>query len=181
MRTINQKAKKVFDALTAGMEQIGDHKKIENDPYMPLSIEVIDTYGPDEGIQISLCHYGKQNGDLMRDPEMIFIKALDGQYYPYYYRNDYVGIEQYSVEFAPDGMGIERYWKSLQRQQATFAGQWAQNLKEQGFIEALNKPTKEFKGDIRDFIGRDTTKQLEGAGLIKIEDNRLIAILPEVV
>jgi hypothetical protein len=30
----------------------------------------------------SLAHYYEQNGDLMRDPEMLFIQAEDGGYYP---------------------------------------------------------------------------------------------------
>ena len=46
-----------------GILTIKTHKKIENKSYMPLSIEWIS-----HNI-ISLCHYGEQNGDLMRDPE----------------------------------------------------------------------------------------------------------------
>jgi len=138
MRAINQDARKVLDKLTAGLNCVGDHRKIENSPYMPLSIEVIGRFGRDEGLEISVCHYGEQNGDLMRDPEMIFIKPPNGNYYPYYFRNDYLGKEEYSAEFAPDGSGIESYRPRLQRQHAIFAGQWAANLKEQGFIEASN-------------------------------------------
>lgn len=169
MKAVNQKAKAVFDKLTAGMKNVGIHRKIENGAYMPLSIEVIDTYGRDEGLEISICHYGEQNGDLMRDPEMIFI-YVGGQYYPYYYRNDYIAKEEYSAEFNPNGEGIQRYWKSLQRQHAVFAGQWAQNLKDQGFIEAMNKPSKEFKGSASDFLrenmGEELYKQATNSGLL---------------
>ena len=47
------------------------HIKIENPPYMPLTIEGIGT-GPRKLPAVSVTHYGEQNGDLMRDPEMCF-------------------------------------------------------------------------------------------------------------
>jgi hypothetical protein len=45
------------------------HLKIENGSWMPLVIEGIGP-GPDGLPAISVCHYGEQNGDAMRDPEM---------------------------------------------------------------------------------------------------------------
>jgi hypothetical protein len=48
---------------------------------------------------ISVAHYGEQNGDLMRDPEMCFELSLPfgGKLTldPFYWRNDYLGIEQW--------------------------------------------------------------------------------------
>ena len=63
---------------------------------MPLSIEDI---GPSaEGHRlISLCHYGEQNGDLMRDPDMVFqiLDLGDGSIAePISFRNDYMGLYQ---------------------------------------------------------------------------------------
>lgn len=46
--------------------------KIENPPFMALVIEATDESGPCGLPAISVCHYGEQNGDLMRDPEMCF-------------------------------------------------------------------------------------------------------------
>ena len=43
--------------------------------------------------ELPVTHYGEQNGDLMRDPEMCF-EIRDGELDPYFYRNDYVGVEQ---------------------------------------------------------------------------------------
>ena len=68
--------------------------KIENTPYMALVIEAIEE-GPSGLPTVSVTHYGEQNGDLMRDPEMCF-GLRDGELDPYYYRNDYVGVEQWS-------------------------------------------------------------------------------------
>ena len=39
---------------------------------MALVIEATDESGPSGLPAISVAHYGEQNGDLMRDPEMCF-------------------------------------------------------------------------------------------------------------
>ena len=39
--------------------------------FMPLSVEDIGQ-SADANRLISICHYGEQNGDLMRDPDMVF-------------------------------------------------------------------------------------------------------------
>ena len=55
---------------------------------MPIHIEIIEK--TDKYTHISLAHYGQQNGDAMRDPEMIIALHKESQQFvPYYYRNDY--------------------------------------------------------------------------------------------
>ncbi len=49
----------------------GFHIRIENEPWMTLIIEDTQERGPNGLPAISVAHYGEQNGDLMRDPEMI--------------------------------------------------------------------------------------------------------------
>jgi hypothetical protein len=44
--------------------------KIEHPPYMVLVMEATPEPGPLRLPAISIAHYGEQNGDLMRDPEM---------------------------------------------------------------------------------------------------------------
>jgi hypothetical protein len=40
--------------------------------YIPLSLEEIGS--SEDGQQlVSRCHYGEQTGDLMRDPDMVFL------------------------------------------------------------------------------------------------------------
>ncbi len=41
--------------------------KIPNPPYMTLTVENIGP-GPRNLPALSICHYGEQNGDAMRDP-----------------------------------------------------------------------------------------------------------------
>jgi hypothetical protein len=50
--------------------------KIENPPYTALVIEATPEPGPLGTLAISVAHYGEQNGDLMRDPEMCFELCL---------------------------------------------------------------------------------------------------------
>jgi len=60
---------KIFPDLE-GMD-VGGHQKIENKPYMPLSMDVLaDT---EYGRVISIAHNYVQNGDLMADPDMQFL------------------------------------------------------------------------------------------------------------
>jgi hypothetical protein len=46
--------------------------RIENPPYLPLSIEALGESGPCGLAALSVAHYSERNGDLMRDPEMCF-------------------------------------------------------------------------------------------------------------
>ena len=74
--------------------------RIDNPPFMPLCIEAVDESGPC-GLP---AHYGEQNGDAMRDPEMLFELGLSGGVHlnPFDWRNRYAGVEQWS-RFIQDG------------------------------------------------------------------------------
>jgi hypothetical protein len=84
----------------AGGWHPGLYLKIDNPPYMELVIEAVAESGPMGLPALSVAHYGEQNGDLMRDPEMCFelCGPIGGgvQLDPFYWRNDYIAIEQWS-------------------------------------------------------------------------------------
>lgn len=113
--------------------------KIENPPYLALVVEAVSEPGPFNLPALSLAHYGEQNGDLMRAPEMCF-ELSKPPLSPlvlsvYYYRNDYLGVEQYSryrddcnYVFVPD----------LYEQHETFARLWDRNLGDQRFLDAFS-------------------------------------------
>lgn len=109
--------------------------RIRSGSFMPLSIEDI---GPDgEGRrQISICHYGEQNGDLMRDPEMVFA-FHDWETFmaaePISYRNDYMGIDQECYICDQDGKRLQ-VRPDLKAQFKAFAQTWFRNLRAQGFF-----------------------------------------------
>ena len=122
----------------AGEQEPGFHLHIDNPPWMPLDIEDILTSGPQGLPTISVAHYGKQNGDPMRDPEMLFEVRRDGSeiiFDPYYWRNDYLGIERYS-SFRYDEQNLFTI-PGLKRQHEQFARTWDANLRAQGFYEAF--------------------------------------------
>lgn len=102
-----------------------DHVRIENEGYMPLVVEKLWFD------QVSLCHYGEQNGDPMRDPEVVFL--VEGEKAkPVYFRNDYIGVEHATVE---DHFGDVPVKPRLQKDLESFCRMWWNNIREQGFFE----------------------------------------------
>ena len=122
----------------AGGWHHGLNLKIENTPYMALVIESTDESGPCGLPALSVCHYGEQNGDLMRDPEMCFELgfAVGAHLTPFYFRNDSLGVEQFSRTIDGDHYVFVR---DLYDQHEKFAGLWDKNLSQQGFVEALDR------------------------------------------
>jgi hypothetical protein len=116
----------------AGGWHPGLYLKIDNPPYMELVIEAMDEPGPCGLPSISVAHYGEQNGDAMRDPEMCFEFGLAGGPHlnPFYWRNDYVAIEQWS-RFIREGNYC--FQTQLHAQHESFAKTWDKNLRQQGF------------------------------------------------
>jgi hypothetical protein len=110
--------------------------KIENPPYLPLVIEAVDESGPLGLPALSVAHYGEQNGDAMRDPEMCFEIGYAGGAHliPYYWRNDYFALEQVSRAVVNDHYIA---LLQLQEQHESFAKTWDNNLRLQGFEEAF--------------------------------------------
>jgi len=128
MKAIGPRAKKVMDALTVNCPNLCDHDKFHTAPYMDVVVEHIGHCNL--GALYSIAHYYEQEGDLMRDPEMRFIKGGDGEYYPYYYRLDGLGIEQETVTWDREG-NVDKMYPEQQRAQAAFANEWMRNIKEQ--------------------------------------------------
>ena len=128
----------------AGGWHPGLYLKIDNLPYMELVIEAMDESGPMGLPAISVAHYGEQNGDLMRDPEMCFELGLAGGAHldPWYWRNDYVAVEQWSRNIVRDHYV---YLVQLHEQHVRFAQTWDNNLRLQGFAEVFN-PHKHIRG-----------------------------------
>ena len=71
----------------AGGWHPGLYLNIDNPPYMALVIEAMDESGPCGLPAISVAHYGEQNGDAMRDPEMCFELGMAGGLSPSWHRS----------------------------------------------------------------------------------------------
>ena len=103
--------------------------------YMPLSVEEIGSSGDGDRL-VSLCHYGEQNGDLMRDPDIVFLfhNGPDGAAAePVSFRNDYLGLSQDVYRYDETGKRTQVV-TSLKQDLMEFAESWFANLKDQGFF-----------------------------------------------
>ncbi len=98
---------------------------------MRLVIEHIGT-GPRGGELVSVAHFGEQNCDLIRDPEIVF-EAAAGQWQPVSIQQDYVGGYREVVIVGEDGKIYVR--PAEVRDIASFARIWNRNLKYQGFVD----------------------------------------------
>lgn len=133
---ISPKAYEVFKYLAdlARMDE-GHAAKIDNAPgFMPVFVEIIFPISEGEE-QISIAHYGEENGDLMRDPEMIFFHdRKEGKAYPMEYRNDYGGTLEVSIKDDLNGRP-KMVNRERQKQHASFADLWMKNIKAQQRIK----------------------------------------------
>lgn len=105
--------------------------------YMDLSI------GCYTANQVSISHYYRdQSGDMVADPDVVFLLRSDGQWYP-------IEITQPTMHIAGigtmggyqrlaeiDDKGGIRFNQRRQADVAMFANEWAVNLGRQGFREA---------------------------------------------
>ena len=127
----------ILRAVQAHPEQ---YFRVENAPFMPLSVEVIGQ-GPenDPYVDVSICHYGEQNGDLMRDPEMIVrVREASETVEAVYFRNDYMGVEQEVYRVVDGRTYVYPGWR---KDQNRFLATWLKNLQEQGFITLMREMT----------------------------------------
>jgi hypothetical protein len=113
---------------------------IENPPYMTLVIEATDESGPCGLPALSVAQYG----DALCKPEMCFELGLAGGAHlnPFYHRDDYLGVEQWSRTIERDHYV---YLVSLHEQHERLAATWDNNLRLQGFAEAFD-PHKHIRG-----------------------------------
>ena len=103
--------------------------------FMPLSVEDIGQSAEGNRL-ISICHYGEQNGDLIRDPEMVFevyASPTPSTAEPLSFRNDYMGFLQEIYRYDDDGRKTHVNAR-LKQDLKSFARTWFTNLKDQGFL-----------------------------------------------
>ena len=78
--------------------------KLATSGMMDLTVE---TWHSGDTINVSMCHYGEQNGDLMKDPDVLFTIENDIITYREY-QNDYAGFYSENHEETKDFM--ENTW-----------------------------------------------------------------------
>lgn len=103
--------------------------------YMPLNIEQIG-HDRDGHALIAMSHTSIQNGDLMRDPEMVFVlhqQAEGVMAEPIEFRNDYMGVRQEVYEYDTNGHRTH-IRPRLKKELLAFSRTWFTNLRDQGFF-----------------------------------------------
>lgn len=122
---------KLLDELLVGARAV----RISVPEYLPLSIEEIGV-SQDGHRLVSLCQYGEQNGDLMRDCDLVFMVSdlPDGvAAEPVSFRNDYLRIVQDVYRYDEAGKRTQVV-SSLKQELKEFAQAWLATLREQGFF-----------------------------------------------
>lgn len=126
------------------LREPGNYIRLENPPFMRLVIEHIGD-GPRGLPAIAVAHYYEQNGDAMRDPEIVFEVNPDddgarswkqGDWAPISYRQDNLDVYQDAV-FIGDNDQVTVRPKLVQHLK-DFARQWDRNIAEQGFLKAAH-------------------------------------------
>lgn len=129
MKAINKTAKKVMDKLTENFDSVGNGRKIDNTngTFMAVHVELVNECKL--GQIYSVTHYYEQEGDLMRDPDMEFIKGEDGEYYPISFWQDAPLVRDETVIWKEGELVC--YYGKRQAALVTFANTWMKNIKEQ--------------------------------------------------
>lgn len=119
-----------------GIEALKEkHIRIVNEPYMPLVIEWVGS-GPYDTELVSVAHYYTQNGDPMRDPEIVFIVSKLGFWTPMTFQQDNFGLYQEAAAIRDGKIFIN---PRLIRDLREFAQLWDRNLGAQGFLETYKE------------------------------------------
>ena len=125
---------KLLNELLAGARAV----RITVPEYLPLSVEEIGV--SQEGHRlVSLCQYGEQHGDVMRDCDLVFMVTdlLDGgAAEPVSFRNDYLGIVQDVYRYDEAGRRTHVV-SSLKQELKEFALAWLATLRDQGFFAPI--------------------------------------------
>ena len=114
------------------LKEDGYYIKLKQEGYDNLVIEFVGNYKDTGHPLISVAHYYEQNGDMMRDPEIVFIANPAG-WQPMTYQQDNLGIYQEIVFDNEEGKTMVniRQLNSCK----SFSRTWDRNIKDQGWLE----------------------------------------------
>lgn len=127
MKPLSKKAQDILSGYVAALAP-GQDIRLVAPSMLPICIERIAQ------TRISVACYGEQNGDAMRDPDICFLASPDGSFYPYSFRNDYLGMAREYVNFGPGDVPVT--WEpAKQRDLAGFASDWLIGIAAQYTVE----------------------------------------------
>ena len=102
--------------------------KVDNSDGEFLPVFISTTYEDERTKIFSVGHFQSVDGDILADPEIQFLfDVVTGSYFPVYYRQDCMDLEQNSAKI--DEGQIISVDRLLQSQHTEFANQWLTNIK----------------------------------------------------
>ena len=123
MKPLTKASGDVLDAVTAGLD-VGAARTIDNSngTYMALHIDRLTD------ATFSLAHYYGQNGDLVCDPDGVFLKTSVG-WFPITLQ---LCTGHFTVAIELDGNDKPTGWQPRQyRELSSFAAMWLRNVRDQ--------------------------------------------------
>ena len=112
-------------------QENGGAVRFKSSGFMDLTVEDLETNDCYGNPIFSITHYGEQNGDAMRDPDMTFsINRETETIIPLSFQNDYRAFYQ---EVITRRNGKLMYCVSMLRELDDFLWMWLKNIKDQGF------------------------------------------------
>ena len=110
------------------LKQVGANLRLDMPGFDRLCVERIST-----GC-ISVAHYFEMNGDLVAEPDIVFFVDFSGAWFPISISQSITGWRE-CAQLTDTGIAIARYNPQAQKDLAEFAEMWAQNIKDQGWLE----------------------------------------------
>ena len=121
MKPLAKTSGDVLDALTAGLE-IGASRKVDGGTYMAVHVDRLSES------TFSVAHYHTQNGDLVCDPDGVFLKTTSG-WLPVTLQ---LCTGHYTVALELDANDKPTGWRPRQfRELHSFAAMWLRNIRDQ--------------------------------------------------
>jgi hypothetical protein len=143
MRTLPKAASQVLDALTAGL-QVGQSRKVDNSggTYMAVHVDRLSER------RYSLAHYYEQNGDLVCDPDGVFLKT-DAGWLPVSLQLC-TGHYTEAVQVDGDDEPVTFRARALQ-ELVQFGAMWLRNIcSQQGGLRAIGQACRHKDGEAAD-------------------------------
>jgi hypothetical protein len=176
------KAFKIFKEIIKGVNEENPGKKIDNNSaFMPVHVELVNTIdlGTKRCKMFSIAHYFEQNGDLVPDPEMVFLQYPNGNTLPMSIQHPFK-MPTVVVKVIPEtGLSFDT---TNQEELLVFTKMWMKNISNQQGIkikETKMNVTIEKMQQAGWAILKDAPKKINGriySGTIMQKDNVLIRV-----
>jgi len=128
MRPLSVEATTILNKMVGMMDDFCVRIDNSEGDYMPVYVALFNKSFGNRIIRVG--HYTSVDGDIIADPEMRFIyDEIEDIYYPSYYRQDCLGLEQESLKIVRGE--IKSVNKFLQTEHTNFANQWLRNIQDQ--------------------------------------------------